>query len=207
MNALGSLLDPRLLAELTMHLSKTGSKLSPAEAAAVAIRTWINTQQRPPASATEPPSTRGDQWKSLCPPEGTELRMSTTGSTYHARVVGDDIVYNGRKVSPRGMTLAIAGEGRNAWRDVYLKFPGEGSFVPASRCRREQAREQAVPAAAAPAASPADSLNAAVLTMSEALTTMLALMQHASAPKPPVDERRARAPRREVDIMADCAFD
>ena len=125
MNALGSQLAPRLLAELTMHLSKTGSKLSPAEAAAVAIRTWINTQQRPPASATEPPSTRGYQWKSLFLPEGTELRMSTTGSTYHARVVGDDIVYNGRKVSPRGMTLAIAGEGRNAWRDLYLKFPGE----------------------------------------------------------------------------------
>ena len=73
---------------------------------------------------------------------------------------------------------------------MYLKFPGEGSFVPASRCRREQARAQAVPAAAASAASPADSLNAAVLTMSGALTTMLALMRHASAPKPPADERR-----------------
>ena len=109
MNALGSQLAPRLLAELTMHWSKTGSKLSPAGAAALAIRTWINAQQRPPASATEPPSTRGDQWKSLCPPEGTELRMSTVGSTYHARVVGDDIVYHGRKVSPRRMTLAIAG--------------------------------------------------------------------------------------------------
>ena len=100
MNALGSQLAPRLLAELTMHLSKTGSKLSPAEAAAVAIRTWINTQQRPPASATEPPSTRGYQWKSLFLPEGTELRMSTAGSAFPARVVVDDIVSNGRKVSP-----------------------------------------------------------------------------------------------------------
>ena len=207
MDALQSLMDPRLLAELTMHLSKTGSKLTPAEAAAVAIRTWINAQQRPAPSETDPAATRGYQWKTLFLPEGTELRMSTAGSTCHARVVGDDIIYKGRKVSPRGMTLAVAGEGRNAWRDLYLKFPGQGSFVPASRCRREQAREQAVPAAAAPAASPADSLNAAVLTMSEALTTMLALMQHASAPKKPVDERRARAPRREADILADCAFD
>ena len=207
MDAIWSQLDPRLLAELTMHLGKTGSKLSPAEAAAVAIRTWINAQQRPPAEANEPGATRGYQWKTLFLPEGTELRMSTMGSTHHARVVGDDIVYKGRKVSPRGMTLAIAGEGRNAWRDVYIKFPGEGSFVPASRCRREQAREQSAPAVAAPAASPADSLNAAVLTMSEALTTMLALMQQASAPKKPVDERRATGPRREVDIMADCAFD
>jgi hypothetical protein len=205
MNAGQSLTDPRLMAELTMHLRKTGSKLSPAEAAAVAIRTWINAQQGPAAPATESGATRGYQWKSLFLPEGTELRRSTAGSVYHARVVGDDIVFNGRKVSPRGMTLAIAGEGRNAWRDIGIKFPGERCFVPASRCRREQAHEPSPPAAA-PAASPADSLNAAVLTMSEALTTMLALMQQAGAPKKPVDERRTMASRREVDVMADCAF-
>ncbi len=208
MNAAASLMDPRLLAELTMHLRKSGSKLSPAEAAAVAIRSWISAQQHPAEPATDAGSTRGYQWKTLFLPEGTELRMSTLDSTYHARVQGDDIVYNGRKVSPRGMTLAIAGEGRNAWRDLSIKLPGERAFVPASRCRREQASQQALPAAAAaPAANPVDSLNAAVLTMSEALTTMLALMHQAGAPKKPVDERRAMAPRREVDIMADCAFD
>lgn len=111
--------------------------------------------------------------------------MSTAGSTYHARVVGDDIDFNGRKVSPRGMTLAIAGDGRNAWRDLYLKFPGERHFIPASRCRREQGRAVTPPAASptdsSPAdSSPADSLNAAALTMVEALKTTLALMERAS---------------------------
>ncbi len=203
MNAAASLMDPRLIAELTMHLRKSGSTLSPAEAAAVAIRSWISAQQHPAASATEAGSTRGYQWKSLFLPEGTELRMSTVGATYHARVQGDDIIYKGRKVSPRGLTLAVAGEGRNAWRDLWIKFPGARAFIPASRCRREQASD--LPAAA-PAAGPVDSINAAVLTMSDALTTMLALMQQAGPPKKPVDERRAMAPRREVDVMVDCAF-
>ena len=36
---------------------------------------------------------------------------------------------------------------------------------------------------------------------------MLALMQQAGAPRQPVDERRAMAPRRAADVMADCAFD
>ncbi len=44
--------------------------------------------------------------------------------------------------------------------------------------------------------------------MSEALTTMLALMAQASARTAPLDDRRTMAPRREIDILAgDCAFD
>ena len=134
--------------------------------------------------------------------------MSTAGATYHACVVGDDIVFNGRKLSPRGLTLAVAGEGRNAWRDVWIRFPGERHFLPAIRCRREAGREQHVAAAVTPAANPADSLNAAALTMSEALTTMLALMERVSARTMPADDRRVTAPRREIDVLADhCAFD
>jgi hypothetical protein len=195
------------MGELTMHLRKSGSTMSPAQAATAAIRAWIKAQEQPARAAPAPAITRGYQWKNLFLPEGTELRMSTTGSTFHARVEGDDIIFNGHKVSPRGMTLAIAGEGRNAWRDVWLKFPGERAFVPASRCRREQQRAPAV--SVAPAPSPADSLSAAALTMSEALKTTLALMERASARAMPADERRrSMLPRRDIDILADhCAFD
>ena len=148
--------------------------------------------------------------------------MSASGSTYHARVEGDDIVFNGRKVSPRGLTLAIAGEGRNAWRDLYIRFPGERHFLPASRCRREheqkheqeheQEREPKLGACASNATaapvSPADSLNAAALTTAEALKTTLALMEQAMTRPMPMDDRRVMAPWREIDILADhCAFD
>ncbi len=69
----------------------------------------------PPAS---PDHSRGYQWKSLFLPHGTELRMTSSRQSGYARVVGDRIMYEGRSVSPRGLTLAIAGEGRNAWRDL-----------------------------------------------------------------------------------------
>lgn len=208
MNAIASQVPPSLMGELTMYLRKSGNTMSPAQAATAAIRAWIKAQEQsaPAAPAPAPAITCGYQWKNLFLPEGTELRMSTVGSTYHARVEGDDIIFNGRKVSPRGLTLAIAGEGRNAWRDVWLKFPGERHFVPASRCRREQQRAPAV--SVAPPPTPADSLSAAALTMSEALKTTLALMERASARAMPADERRSMMPRRDIDILADqCAFD
>ena len=187
MNAIASQVPPSLMGELTMHLRKSGSQLSPAQAAAAAIRAWIASQEHPAPKATIAGSGRGYQCKSLFLPEGTELRRSTARSTYHASVIGDDVIFNGRKISPRGLTLAIAEEGRNAWRDLWLQFPGERHFVPATRCRREQARELAqaantnANAKAMPVASPADSLNAATLTLADALKAALALMEHASA--------------------------
>ena len=220
MNAIASQVPPSLMAELTMHLSKSGSQLSPAQAAALAIRAWIASQEHPAPKASNGESGRGYQWKSLFLPEGTELRMSTAGATCHARVVGDDIIFNGSKVSPRGMTLAIAGEGRNAWRDLWLRFPGDRHFLPATRCRRERAQAATATAtaiaiansdantAAMPVASPADSLNAAALTLAEALKATLALMERASARPLPVENRRGMTPRRDIDILADhCAFD
>ncbi len=222
MNAIASPVPLHLLQELTVHLRKFGSKLTVAEAASAAIRSWIAREEQggalpaqtpasPPASAdAEVPASRGYQWKDLFLPEGTELRMSSAGQTYNARVVGDHIIYRGCKVSPRGLTLAIAGDGRNAWRDVWIRFSGQRHFLPASRCRREQYQQPLAPVAqaAAPVDSCADSLNAAVLTMAEVLKTTLALMERVKAHAMPEDERRIRPPRRELDMLGDdCAFD
>ncbi len=223
MNAIASPVPLHVLQELTMHLVKCGSGLTVAEAASLAIRSWIAREAQagtaPPQSApgpqvaqsAEPSPTRGYLWKDLFLPEGTELRMSSAGHTYHARVTGDDIIYKGRKVSPRGLTLAVAGDGRNAWRDVWIRFVGQRHYLPASRCRREQHQQLhqqlPVPEPAAPASTCADSLNAAVLTMSEVLKTTLALMERVKA-RALHDERRTEPPRREIDILGgDCAFD
>jgi hypothetical protein len=40
-------------------------------------------------------------------PEGTEMRMHFARQDFHARVVGDHIVYEGQSVSPRQMTIAV----------------------------------------------------------------------------------------------------
>lgn len=135
-----------------MHLRNSGSTITLEQAATVAIRAWIvaNPSHTPPPAAiadarpepTPPELSNGEgyQWKNLFLPCGTDLRMSTRDGTGHARVCGDDIIYNGRKVSPRGLTLAIAGDGRNAWRDLWLRMPGEIDFTQASRCRHQHER-------------------------------------------------------------------
>jgi hypothetical protein len=157
---------------------------------------------------------RGYQWKELFLPDGTELRMHCDDQVHHARVVGDTIVHQGRCVSPRQFTLAIAGDGRNAWRDLSLRLPGATQFRPARLLRRDaQARMNADAArsdsdaggrsAAADRRSPADTIAAAAQAMSEALRTALALVEHSNAQSLPKYERRVRVHGRASDVIAD----
>ena len=209
MNAIAShTVAPHLLAELALHLRNTGSSLSVTQAASAAIRAWIgaNTPQASPAPA-DPASSQGYQWKSLFLASGTELRMSTRSATYYARVKGDDIMYQGRRVSPRALTLAIAGEGRNAWRDLWLKFPGERYRKQAIRCRSDQERSMCVQLATQ-AAAPADTVAAAAAVMSDALKTMLDLIERVSTRPVQAEARRTNRARRGEDVLAErCAFD
>ncbi len=148
-------------------------------------------------------SSRGYQWKSLFLPDTTELRMSVSHQTFHARVVGDHIMFEGHHVSPRGLTLAIAGEGRNAWRDLWIRFPGERHFKGANRCRIE-----VLNSAAPPQLSPAESMHMAAAAMGQALQAALALVQHSCARHATVHERRVERHRRASDVLGDdCAFD
>lgn len=250
MNALyGPTIPPTLMSELAMHLRNTGSMLTAAQAATQAIRAWMAANPTQAPAPDEPVPVQGYQWKSLFLPSGTELRMSTREATYHARVVGDYIMFEGRRYSPRGFTLHIAGSGRNAWRDLWLRLPGERYYLPAGRRRREQERVAAGlpanPAAQllktqcadlaarnaekAAASEPpqtdtapgsavvdatahhADTVAAAAVSMSEALRTMLALMERLSTRSTramPEHDRRINPARRQDDILADaCAMD
>lgn len=192
---------PALLAELAQHLQLAGNKLSFELALTESIRSWIDADR-----ARQPPSEQqscGYQWKTLFLPEGTELRMESRGNTFRARVSGDQIIFEGRPVSPRGMTLAIAGEGRNAWRDLTLKLPGDRFFKSAIAIRREQER--------APARlpdSPERTMAAAASAMSDALKTALALVEHSNAQSMPKYERRGSKHRRESDVLGEtCNMD
>lgn len=246
--AQGYTVPPHLVNQLAVHLRKSGSMQTVAQAADAAMRAWIaaDTPQAPaPApipDSADPAPTQGYQWKTLFLPSGTELRMSTRESTCYARVVGDDIIFRSRRVSPRGMTLAIIGDGRNAWRDLWLKFPGEPCFKPASRCRRERERvaaglnanpaaeliekqladlagracgQKATEPAPGPENQPTNepasdthTIATVAVTMSEALKTMLALMERLSNRVTPDQDRRLNPARRHEDILAgDCALD
>ncbi len=156
----------------------------------------------PPADAG--PS-RGYQWKSLFLPHGTELRMTTSRQSGYARVVGDKIMFDGFSVSPRGLTLAIAGEGRNAWRDLWIKFPQDRHWRSAS-FYREQAKARAE--MSAPALSPAESMHMAAAAMAQALDTALLLVKQSCTPHRLQPDRRTDHHRRASDVLGEtCAFD
>ena len=88
-----------------------------------------------------------------------------------------------------------------------LKLPGERYWKQAVRCRSDQ--ERALRAQAAqPPVSPADTVSAAAVTMSDAIKTMLELVERLTARPERTDERRIGSARRADDILADhCAFD
>ena len=196
---------PALLLALSEHLRNTGNALPTSEALDAAIRAWIGgDQQRQPDPAEHG---RGYQWKQLFLPDATDLRMECAGSSFYGKVVGDNILYGGHSVSPRGMTVAIAGEGRNAWRDLWLRLPGARYWKQAMHCRCEHERHVAAQLQSK-SLSPADSMAAAAASMADALQTTLALVQHCNAPSMPKLERRGRKHRRESDLLGDdCAFD
>lgn len=199
---------------LTTYLRGARSLLSPSDLASKAIRVWLADHAGPfndaadAISAAEAPAcvARGYQWKELFLPEGTELRMHYNTEVHHARVTGDTIVHQGRSVSPRQLAIAVAGDGRNAWRDLTLRLPGEQHFRPACLLRRNlQARlKSQLEAGSDPATeSPAATIAAAAAAMSEALRTALALVEHSNAQAIPKYERRVASHRRALDVLGE----
>jgi hypothetical protein len=100
-----------------------------------AVKAWIAT------ATAGPPSVRGYQWKSLFLPEGTRLRMHYKNRFAYAEVCGDAIVHEGVAMSPRQFTNHVAGCVRNAWRELWIRCPGDGSWHLADTRRRILRRE------------------------------------------------------------------
>lgn len=205
------------LLALDAHLRENASALSLTDAVALAIRAWLADNADAVAmsehaqsvdvdvDADTDSSSRGYQWKELFLPEGTALRMRCGDEVHHARVTGDAIVYRGRRVSPRQLTLAIAGDGRNAWRDLSLRRPGEEHFRPACVLRR-MAKVGVESRLGSERESPAATIAAAAASMSEALRTALILVEHCNAQTVPKFERRVDKHRRGADVLTDHAM-
>ncbi len=214
-----------LRSELADYLRVSGSHLSMAQAAGLAVRAWIAADRAAQPAAHGPsqgpshrPShgpARGYLWKTLFLPHGTQLRMVHGKQTYLAEVIGDAMMFGDVSVSPRGMTLAVAGCGRNAWRDLMLKLPAERYWKRASQLRLEASPASGGQSAAAPAA-----LSSAALALADAFTAALALGAGAPGLRAPLGaalhpqapaglpERRSAQHRRNADMLdACCQFD
>ncbi len=102
-----------------------------------AIRAYI----KPAPAKRQPPTdsdTAGYQWKQLFLPAGTRLRASFGGKPSFAVVVGDDVLFDGQAVSPSGFANRHGSGNRNAWKAVWLRFPGSEQWLLADVCRAQQ---------------------------------------------------------------------
>ncbi len=211
-----------LRSELADYLRVSGSHLSMAQAAGLAVRAWIASDQADRASrvsagattAATMPAASGYLWKTVFLPHGTQLRMRHGDDSHVAEVIGQHIIFRGHSVSPRGMTVAVAGNGRNAWRDLTLKLPGERFWKRASRVRIESCIESCIessPALRGDCPPVPQALSNAAQALAQAFSAALALgVPAAPSPSAPATEpeRRSATLRRQADLLGEsCRFD
>jgi hypothetical protein len=114
------------------------------EIAAEAIGEWA---RRNNPDSLPMPAAHGYQWKSQFLPDGTLLRTVFGGKNHHCLVQGDQILYNGKAVSPSGFVNAVGGIRRNAWRCTWILFPDSKDWKLADSLRtRSRPRRSRKPA-------------------------------------------------------------
>ncbi len=84
----------------------------------------------------------GYHWAPLFLPNGTTIRMEYKREAFYAMVKFGKIHFKDNTYSPSELARAIAvgkaglGTSRNAWRDLYIKRPGDPGWVLADDLRR-----------------------------------------------------------------------
>ena len=149
-------LDTNVLLKLIARLATRGGTQDVSEAVSSAIELWLGEQAKLSAGS-DPASVRGYQWKSVFLPEGTVLRSWSYGEHNYARVEGDQIIHDGKPVSPNQFAQLFARSTRNAWTDLYVRRPCDQRFMLACRLRQQVAGQGAgqVAGQVAPGATPA----------------------------------------------------
>jgi hypothetical protein len=132
-------IEPDTLLRLINQLRRAGGQQDLSDAICIAIRFWLDAQAAMP-NGGDPANVRGYQWKSLFLPEGTVLRSWSYGEHNYAEVVGDEIIHNGRAVSPNKFAQAFARTTRNAWTDLFIRRPGDKNYIMACRLRQQVAK-------------------------------------------------------------------
>lgn len=157
--------DTDTLLRLISQLKMRGGTQDVSAVVNSAIEFWMREQSKL-SKGSDPASLRGYQWKSLFLPEGTELRSWSYGECNYARVVGDEIIHNGKAVTPNQFAQSFARSTRNAWEDLRIRRPEDKQYQPACRLRLALAKQQAQPQApvVGAAAALADTLVMALLT-------------------------------------------
>lgn len=75
-------------------------------------------------------------------PSGTEIRMRYKHDEYFATVDGDQIFYEHKPYTPSQLANTITQTSRNAWRDLWIKFPGDEDWELAENLRSDASMEE-----------------------------------------------------------------
>lgn len=100
---------------------------------AVLLGDWLNERARGNQSSVH--EGRGLQWKALFLPEGSLIRTQVNGVVYAGKVIGDELVYDGRSYSPAEFANLFGVKGRNAWEHLWILFPHAVRWRHADACR------------------------------------------------------------------------
>ena len=134
------------LLKLIEKLRRRGGSQDISEAMTFALERWL-ADPAAFAPGADPAGLHGYQWKTLFLPEGTVLKSWSYGENNYACVEGDQIIHNGRAVSPNQFAQSFARSTRNAWLDLFIRRPGDKTFKTANRLRDELIAASKVPAA------------------------------------------------------------
>ncbi|WP_051293600.1 hypothetical protein [Pseudoduganella violaceinigra] len=130
--------SPDTLSSLLLYL-RTHRRLDELdEIADQAVLAWLD-KAKADGFRHRAATVHGYRWKNLFLPDGTRLRSDNYSECRYAVVDGDVVIFNGQAVSPNRFNTLAPGMVRNAWRDIYLLFPGERKWKRAIDCRRELA--------------------------------------------------------------------
>jgi hypothetical protein len=128
---------------LVNFLREEGSSRDPVETVSHAIDYWIKNARKNPnnlSSGKIDTLGRGFTWKhkdnQIFLPHDTEIRMRYKHRYHYAKVEGDEIIYEGKSLSPARLARTITNSSRNAWHDLWIKHPGWKTWKLADEWRR-----------------------------------------------------------------------
>ena len=125
--------------ELADFLREQGSDRDPVAVIQNAINYWMENASSKQEDLMPEIFTgnedKGYSWKEIFLPHATSIRMKYKGEYSYAKVDGDNLIYEGKVVSPSEFANKVADSSRNAWRDLEIKRPGDSAWISADHLR------------------------------------------------------------------------
>ena len=123
---------------LCEYLQKNGCDRDPVDVISSAIDYWMeNASWKSEDLMPEiRRSDKGYAWKDIFLPHGTSIRMKYKNDWFYATVNVDQVIYDGKSLSPSEFANKVTGTSRNAWRDLWIKRPQDSEWIFADILRR-----------------------------------------------------------------------